>query len=128
MVGVSEQVTGYGVSHADVDVVKLCRCGGLDDVALGIGASSRRRVCTLVCANLLRNRQITAAVKGKDFVGPCGGTHSKLRRSYCIRFRNLDCAVKLFLLVLHDECQAVQRVLVSGRRERVVWSVVSGLC
>ena len=80
MVGVRQQVTSYRVSYADIDVVELCRCGGLDKVTLRVGRCCNRGVCALVRANLLRNCQVTAAIKGKDFVSPGGGTHSELGR------------------------------------------------
>lgn len=127
MVGVSQQVTSYRVSYADINVVKLRCCSGLDEVTLGIRRCRSRSVCALICTNLLRNCQVAAAVEGKDFVSPCGGTHSKLRRSYCICFRNLDGAVKLFLYFLCQECQLVQRLFMRLSREWVVRRIVGGL-
>ena len=80
MVGVSQQVTGYRVSNTNIDVVELRSRGGLDDVTLCVSRCRGGSVCTLERADFLRNRQITVAVKSKNLVCPCGGTHSELRR------------------------------------------------
>lgn len=128
MVGVRQQVTSYRVSYADINVVKLRCCSGLDKVTLGVGGRCSRGVCALICTNLLRNCQVTAAVKGKDFVCPCRSADSELRRSDCICFRNLDGAVKLFLYFLCQECQLVQRLFMRFSREWVVRSIVGSLC
>lgn len=100
--------------------------GVLHQITLCIG--SRSGPVTLERANLLRDSKLTAAVEGKDLVGTVSGTNRELGRCHCIGARQLDGTVNLFLGVLRHQCQLVQRVLVGNGWERVVRSVVSGLC
>ena len=128
MVSVGQQVTGYRVSYADIDVVKLASRGGLDKVTLFVGRRCGSRVCALECTNLLCDSQVAAAVKSKHLVCPSGGTHSKLGRCDGVGTRNLDGAADLFLEVLHNERQTVQCLFMRFCREWIVRSVVGSLC
>ena len=97
----------------------------LHNVALREGC--RSCPVSAICAQLLCHGKFAAAVEREDFVGAISRRNGELGRGDGVRLGRLDRTRKFFVVLLHHEGQAVQRVFHEIGREGIVRNKVKFL-
>lgn len=109
-----------------VDDEDVIGAGVFDQVALivvsaGCPVASER-------ADLLGDSQVTRAVESKDLIGAICGADRKFCRGDSVGHRGFDRTIDLFLQLLRDKGQTVQRIFVAFSWKRIIRNVVGALC